>query len=370
MSSSKIKIENLLACADVKINGDRPWDMKVRNDDLYPRIMAKGSLGLGEAYMDGWWDCESLDEFFCRILKANLEEKVRTFSNYVEHIKSLLFNYQKISRAFQIGHKHYDIGNELFKNMLDRRMVYSCGYWKGACSLGEAQEAKIDLICRKLGLKPGMKVLDIGCGWGTIARYAAEKYGVEVTGVTVSKEQAKLACDICGKLPVKIVLSDYRKLNGKFDMIFSIGMFEHVGYKNYGEYFDVVRRCLKDDGLFLLHTIASNSTGRSSDPWISKYIFTNSMLPSAKDITASIEGKFIAEDWHNFGNDYDKTLMAWYHNFADHWDKIKSAYDERFYRMWVYYLLCCAGSFRARKNQVWQIVLSPHGVKGGYMSVR
>jgi cyclopropane-fatty-acyl-phospholipid synthase len=254
--------------------------------------------------------------------------------------------------------------------MLDKQMAYSCGYWRDAGNLDEAQENKLDLICRKLGLQPGTKVLDIGCGWGSLAKYAAEKYKAEVVGITVSQEQVDLARKICGGLPVEIKLMDYRDIRGQFDRIVSVGMIEHVGYKNYRTFMEVTHRCLQGDGLFLLHTIGSNKSRTSVDPWINKYIFPNGMLPSIKQLGSAIEGLFVMEDWHNFSADYDKTLMAWDGRFEDSWEKLKSKYDEGFHRMWRYYLLSCAGSFRARKNQLWQIVLSKRGISGGYQSLR
>jgi cyclopropane-fatty-acyl-phospholipid synthase len=254
--------------------------------------------------------------------------------------------------------------------MLDTRMVYSCGYWKNATTLDAAQEAKLDLICKKIGLKKGMRVLDIGCGWGSFAKFAAERFKVSVVGVTVSKEQVTLAREFCKDLPVEIRLQDYRKMKESFDRIVSVGMFEHVGYKNYRTFFQVAHRCLKDGGLFLLHTIGGNFSVKGTDPWINKYIFPNSMLPSVAQISAAIESRFILEDWHGFGTDYDKTLMTWMQNFNTHWAELKQQHSERFYRMWKYYLLSSAGSFRARRNQLWQIVLSKHGVPGGYTSIR
>ncbi|EKD33554.1 MAG: hypothetical protein ACD_76C00004G0005 [uncultured bacterium] len=254
--------------------------------------------------------------------------------------------------------------------MLDNSMTYTCGYWKDASTLDDAQEAKLDLVCKKIGLKHGDSVLDIGCGWGSFAKFAAEKYKAKVLGVTVSKEQIKLGQGLCRGLPVELRLQDYRKISGSFDHIVSLGMFEHVGYKNYRIFFEVVRRCLKDNGLFLLHTIGGNRSVHSTDPWIGKYIFPNSMLPSASQIASATEGLFVMEDWHNFGSDYDKTLMAWHSNFEKNWGSLMAHYDERFHRMWQYYLLSCAGSFRARQNQLWQIVYSKNGIINGYNSVR
>jgi cyclopropane-fatty-acyl-phospholipid synthase len=320
--------------------------------------------------MDGWWDCERLDEFFTRILAAELDTKVEPWKDAWRVLRARLVNLQRPSRAFQIGRRHYDIGNDLFARMLDKRMIYSCGYWKDASTLDDAQEAKLDLVCRKLGLQPGMRVLDIGCGWGGTAAFAAERYGVSAVGITVSEEQVKLARERWRGLPVEFRLQDYRDLDGAFDRILSIGMFEHVGRKNYDTFMRVVRSHLADDGLFLLHTIGGNRSVSRNDPWSERYIFPNSMLPSARQIAAAIEGTFVLEDWHGFGADYDTTLMHWHRNVERHWGELKDRYDERFHRMWTYFLLSSAGGFRARKDQLWQLVLSPHGVPGGYRAPR
>jgi len=358
--SAKTRVESLLRLADIRIGGRRPFDIRVHKPRLYARVLAGGSLALGESYMDGWWDVPRLDEFFNRLLRAELDRKVKTPGMALTVIKANVVNLQSRKRAHIIGERHYDIGNNLYSRMLDRRMNYSCGYWAKARTLDAAQEAKLDLICRKLKLKKGMKVLDIGCGWGGFAQYAAEKYGVSVVGITVSREQATLARERCKDLPVEIRLQDYRALDEEFDRIVSIGMIEHVGRKNYRTYFRVADRCLKQGGLFLLHTIGRNRSGSSSDQWIERYIFPNSMLPSLKQLTGAVEGRFVVEDIHNFGPDYDKTLLAWHANFTHHWKQIdtKGKYGKRFYRMWTYYLLSSAGSFRSRKNQLWQLVLS------------
>jgi cyclopropane-fatty-acyl-phospholipid synthase len=372
-SSTKFRnrAAELLAEADIEINGNRPFDIRVHDPRLYGRVFAQGSMGLGEAYMDGWWDCARLDEFFARLLGAHLDDKVLTFKDGLRSLQARVFNQQSRSRSFEIGRRHYDKGNHLYECMLDKHMMYSCGYWKDARTLDEAQNAKLDLICRKLDLKPGMKLLDIGCGWGGMARYAAEKHGVEAVGVTVSKEQADYVREKSRGLPVDIRLEDYRNIEGRFDRIVSIGMFEHVGYKNYRTYMETARRLLAaDDGLFLLHCIGTNQSVNKTDPWIARYIFPNSMLPSARQITTAIEGLFIFEDWHNFGPDYDLTLAQWLHNFREHWDELKADYDDRFYRMWTYYLQASAGTFRARRSQLWQVLLSPHGVRGGVRVAR
>jgi len=364
--------KEILSLAGIEINGNHPWDIQVHNKDFYKRALSEAELGIGESYMDGWWDCERIDELIYRVIKTRLDEKVkRKFSIVFNLLLAKIFNMQPKRKAFVIGERHYDLGNDLFKNILDKRMNYSCAYWKNAAKLDEAQENKLELICKKLYLETGMKVLDIGCGWSAFGKYAAEKYNVSTVGITVSKEQVKLGEELCKDLPVEIRFQDYRELNEKFDRIVSVGMIEHVGYKNYRNYFKVANRCLNDDGLFLLHTIGESKSVKAADAWTEKYIFPGGMLPSIKQLAKATEGLFIIEDLHSFGADYDKTLMAWYENFKSNWDKINDKYSERFYRMWKYFLLSSAGAFRARnKNQLWQIVLSKNGVEGGYRAVR
>jgi cyclopropane-fatty-acyl-phospholipid synthase len=374
MKSEKYKrvVEKLLNMAGIKINGSHPWDIQINNERFYKRVITEVELGMGESYMEGWWDAEKVDELICKIIRAELQNKIKhNFKIAVQLAGFNLINMQSKRRAFIIGKKHYDLGNDLFQYMLDSRMNYSCGYWKDAKSLDEAQENKLDLICKKIYLKPGMRILDIGCGWGAFGKYVAEKNDVEVTGITVSKEQAALGRKLCKGLPVEIKLQDYREVNEQFDRIVSVGMFEHVGYKNYPEFFRIAEKNLREDGLFLLHTIGEVLSVKDSDAWTHKYIFPNAMLPSISQIGKAIEGLFVMEDWHNIGADYDKTLMAWYQNFKNNWDKLKKKYGEGFYRMWKYFLLSSAGAFRARnKNQLWQIVLSKNGVSGGYNSIR
>ncbi len=363
--------EEILAFADVKIGGKRSWDIEVHDEALYSQLLKDGSLGFGESYMAGLWDSPVLDECIFRILRSRLEDNLRpTWAMRWSVLKAKLFNTQHKTGSLQVIHQHYQLGNDLFENMLDGLMTYSCGYWKNAANLDEAQKAKYDLIAQKLGMKPGMRVLDIGCGWGGFAKHIAGKYGVEVVGVTLSENQAEYAKKVCEGLPVSILVQDYRDVEGQFDRIVEIGMFEHVGLKNYRMFMETVHSHLKDDGLVMLHTIGRDRSKYTVDPWIERYIFTNGHLPSIAQIAKSIEGLFVMEDWHNFSADYDKTLMAWFHNFDKNWDKIKASYPDPFYRMWKYYLLSCAGGFRARTLQLWQVVLSKEGLLGGYQSVR
>lgn len=369
--SAESVIRDLLTRADVRIDGDRPWDISVHHPGFYRRVLRYRSLGLGESYMDGWWDSESIDGLIERVLRADAQERLGLgWRARLSLLRDVLMNRQRRSRSGDVAEQHYDLGNDLYRAMLDRRLVYSCAYWEGAADLDDAQERKLDLICRKVGLEPGMRVLDVGCGWGSFARFAAERYGVSVVGVTNSREQAQLALGVCGDLPVEIRLEDYRDIVGDFDRIVSIGMFEHVGPKNYGVFMRLVSDRLAADGLFLLHTIGAGQAHRVPDEWTDRYIFPGGVLPSVAQIAGASEGVFVMEDWHNLSTNYDRTLMAWFDNFDRNWASLQPAYGDRFYRMWKYYLLSCAGAFRARYNQVWQIVLSPHGVPGGYRPIR
>jgi cyclopropane-fatty-acyl-phospholipid synthase len=369
VTSVRDRLASLLDAADVRLDGTRPCDIQVRDESFPARVLAHGSLGLGESYMDGDWECLDLDGMLTRVLMARLDERVRTWDDAWFALRARLINLPK-RRAFEIGRRHYDLGNDLYRAMLGKRLVYSCAYWPTARDLDEAQEHKLDLCCRKLGLERGMRLLDLGCGWGEALRFAAERYGVAGVGDTVSAQQAELAREICRGLPVEIRLQDYHAMTGRFDRVLSIGMFEHVGAKNYRRFFEVVRACLPDDGLFLLHTIAGERTTHAIDPWIGKYVFPNSMLPSAAQLTQAIDGLFVIEDWHCFGADYDRTLQAWRQNVERAWPALGERYDERFRRMWRYYLSGSMATFRACRSQLWQIVLSPRGVQGGYRAPR
>ena len=365
-------VEEILALADIKINGDLPSDIRVLDERFYTRVLKDGSMGFGESYMAGWWDTAALDECMHKILKADLSNKTKlTWGMIWNVVKAKFLNMQKKGeRAIKVIDAHYELGDELYEHMLGETLAYTCAYWKNAANLDEAQEAKFDLIAKKIRLKPGMRVLDMGCGWGGFARHAAKKYGAHVVAVNLSSKQCDYARKICTGLPVEVRNQDYRDVEGTFDRIISIGLMEHVGQKNYLNFMEVIHRSLTDDGLALVHTIGRNTSAVTTDPWISRYIFPHGHLPSIKQIGESMEGLFVMEDWHNISANYDATLMAWFKNFDKNWDKIKSSYPDPFYRMWKYYLLSCAAGFRARNTQLWQIVLSKKGIDGGYKSIR
>lgn len=355
----KVFVQQAFTLAGIEVNGTNPWDIRIHDDNFYQRLIHEGTLGFGESYMDRLWDCDRLDLFLEKIYATGVDQKVTIpFKLKINYLLTKIFNFQTKRFAKEVGYKHYDLGNTLFEKMLDKHMMYSCGYWKDVNNLEEAQEAKLDLICRKLYLKPGMRLLDIGCGWGGLARFAAEHYQVSVTGITISKEQWEYAKNHCQNLPVDIRLTDYRDLHENYDRIVSVGMFEHVGHLNYRTYMQVAHRNLKEGGLFLLHTIGYPYSTTRGEPWLNKYIFPHGMIPSISQLSKAAENLFIIEDLHNFGPYYDQTLMAWHENFNNNFPALSQQYDQRFFRMWNFYLLACAASFRARQSQLWQVILS------------
>ena len=360
--SAETLVRELFGLAGVHIGGPGPGDIQVHDPRFYGRLLRDASIGLGESYMDGWWDTDALDLLIEKILRAGLQDRVTGSARLrLLTAKAVVLNLQAASRSGRSVEAHYDIGNDLYTRMLDPRMVYSCAYWKNSSTLAEAQEAKLDLVCRKLGLEPGMRVLDIGCGWGGLAAFAAERYGCSVVGITLSKDQLALGREMWKHLDVDLRLADYRTVSGTFDRVASIGMMEHVGPKNHRRFMQIVHRCLADDGIALIHTISGRRSRRHGTPFVEKYIFPNAVSPSLAQLGTATEGLFALEDLQNIGPDYERTLLAWWENFDRAYPDLKHAYDERFYRMWTFYLLAAAGAARARDAQVFQLVLTKVG---------
>ena len=367
----------IVQAADVQFNGERPWDLQVHNPRLYGALLRHGSLALGNGYVRGDWDCQQLDELICRLLRSDGNRPLTLRSRLVDLgriLRDQLTNPQGLHRAFLVGRRHYDIDPRVYAAMLDPQMAYSCGYWRHAGSLSEAQDHKLRLICEKLQLRPGMRLLDVGCGWGSLAAYACRHYGVEVVGITVSAQQASWIGEHLAHLPIRVELCDYRQLPardpGHFDRIASVGMFEHVGRRNDGTFFRTLQRLLHPDGLVLLHTIGTARSTPRTDPWIDRYIFPGGRLPSACQLSRGLEAQFLIEDWENFGPDYDRTLLAWWQNFEEAWPALERDSRPEFFRFWRYYLLSCAGFFRSRQGQLWQVVLSRPERSTSYQSWR
>lgn len=367
MKRAREIIGRILEESGIQINGASPWDIQVHDERLYPRVAAGKNLGLGEAYMDGWWDCERIDQCISRLLRSQAENRILgNLKLRLKVLAAVFCNLQTMARSRVVAKKHYDLGNDLFSAFLDSHRQYSCAYFKDTDDLEQAQRNKLQLVCNKLELAPGDRLLDIGCGWGGLVAFAARTYGCSAVGVNISREQIAYARALCEGQDADIRACDYRELprpGERFDKVVSVGMFEHVGPRNHEAFMETVARCLDQEGIFLLHTIGSNQSRENCDPWISKYIFPNGCLPSIAQIAKSSEGRFVMEDWHNLGPHYDRTLMCWLENFRKAWPGLRDKYGERFRRMWEYYLQSCAGAFRSRSIQLWQIVFTPEGRK-------
>jgi len=359
-------VREIFESADVGVDGKRPGDMLVKNKAFYGRLVRDASIGLGESYMEEWWECEQLDLCIEKLLRADIKRRIQgSMRMKLLTLQALVTNMQSRERARQVAEAHYDIGNDLYEVMLCERMVYTCGYWKNAKTLAEAQEAKLDLICKKAGLEPGMKVLDLGCGFGGFAMYAAEKYGCDVLGVTISTEQQKWGSATAKKKgldKVELRLQDYRTVAGRFDRVVSIGMMEHVGWRNHRNYMEVIHRCLHPEGIAVVHTIGSNEHQKHGIPFFEKYIFPNAASPSMGQLGQATEDLFAIEDVHNIGPDYRPTLLAWWKNFEAGYSTLdQKKYDRRFWLMWRFYLLAAAGAVAARESQLWHMVLTHIG---------
>lgn len=376
MSKLESTVNDLLKQADVIVGGSRPQDITITNPGLYARVLSERELGVGEAYMDGWWTSKRPDQAITQLITADLASKVKLSPSMIasgakDVVKYSLINRQSVARAKANAQHHYNIGNDLYEAMLDKRMIYTCGYWKTAKTLEQAQIDKMDLICRKLKLKKGMTLLDIGCGWGGFSEYAAKEYGVKVTGITPAEEQVKIAKSRTKGLSVKILQKDYRDMTGQFDRIVSVGMLEHVGLKNFPVFFKQCHQLLKPGGMMLHHTIGSNTPQDvTSFRWLDRYIFPGGYVPTMSELLTPAQKYFVIEDVQNFGPDYDKTLVAWHKNFVKNYPKISDKYDERFYRMWEYYLLMCAAGFRTRNTHLWQFVMTRQEVSPRYDAPR
>ena len=379
MKNKFITIANQIG---VEINGPNAWDIQIHNESLYSRLFRDGSLGAGESYMDGWWDCNDLVELSFRVAKNNLllESGLPLF---VHTTRSFLLNLQNKIRARIVGECHYDLPIPLWEKMLGASMIYTNGIWQDTDDLDTAGFAKYDLVCRKLELKKGDTLLELGCGWGAFLKYAATHYGCRCTGVTISKEQAKYASELCQSLPVKIHHCDYRDRDVynpddiKYDAITTLGMTEHVGRKNYRQCMQIIYEQLRDCRLFLLES-SGNSKESAPDMFIQKYIFPYLDMPTVGSIDKYTRDFFVLEDMQTVSVDYAKTIIAWSNNFKKYWSDFDLSENtfgglskNQFYRMWVYYLDCCAGVLKARtETQAWQFLFSKGHLTNGYRSVR
>lgn len=352
----------LLARAGVAVGGGRPWDIRVSNREFYRRALTGGSLAVGESYADGWWEADRLDEVFHRIFKAGLHARFTPDPwNRWRTMAGRFLDFRTRVRCRKAAGVRDGLGNDLFQAMLGKRMSCTCAYWKDARSLDDAEDAKLELVCRKLELKPGMSVLDLGCGWGAFARYAAERHGVSVTGVNIAAEQVALGRELCKGLPVALRVQDYRDVRGRFDRVVSLGLMEQIGPRGCRAYMAAAAQCLKADGIALIHTIGRNVPASGGDPWFDGGVLPGGETPTLSRLAGAMEGHFVVEDVHNIGPHYDPTLLAWHDSLARRWPELRGKYGDRLYRTLKFSLLSAAGSFRARRSQLFQIVMTRPG---------
>lgn len=355
-------LTNWLEDAGIHVNGPASHDIRVHDKRFYWRTLAHGSLGFGEAFMDGWWSCEDLEEMVFRLIRSEVRRRAYRHPGAVAlEWLNRIRNDQNRRRSLRAPRRHYDFDNEMFQAFLGRYMNYSCGYYAGTGDLDEAQILKMDIICRKLDLQPGEHLLDVGGGWGEFALYAAKHYGVHVTSVNISEEQMRFARRRCAGYDVDVVRSDYRDIAGQYDKVAAIAMFPHVGHRNHRTFMQAMYRALKPGGTFLIESTMNTATTTAGDPWIDRYIFPGLLMPSGSQICAAMEGLFVIEDLHNFGPHYVKTLRAWNANFQNAWGRFAARHDERVRRMFEYFFLISAALFRARTMEYWHLVLTRQG---------
>jgi cyclopropane-fatty-acyl-phospholipid synthase len=349
--------------------------LNVSDDSVWYDIITKANLGIAEGYMHGKIDVDPLPLFLSLLNDTSIgtrrKEKFDVLGMVIGAIEAptqmmgWLFNLQTKELSSRVTKQHYDAGNDLYEVMLGPSMSYTCAYWKDAENLDQAQEAKFNLIMRKLELQPGMKVADLGMGWGTAAAYMHKHGKVNVTGVSLSEKQVEWAQNNLVKDGLRFIWSDYREhcedpdIVGTYDRIYSIGMFEHIGPKNYEPFFKCIKALLKPDGLAVVHTIGEPDFVAASDQFLEKYIFPGAVIPTLPMATKAFEHHFILEDFQNFGHDYSKTLAAWHVNSLKFFRENPNAYSPEFQRMWEYYLKMCEALFELRINQLWHFVLSP-----------
>jgi cyclopropane-fatty-acyl-phospholipid synthase len=343
----------------------------VLHDPTLPRrIVLSPDMGVGEGYMDGTLTIEGDDVYgFLSLAIKNIAAQGQPwFRRPLEALRLLkrrLDQFNPVSRARANVAHHYDLSGELYDLFLDEDRNYSCAYFaRPDMTLEEAQAAKKHHIARKLLIEPGMRVLDIGCGWGGMGLTLARDFGARVTGVTLSREQHEMANARAEKEgladKVRFELMDYRDVKGRFDRIVSIGMFEHVGVPHYDAYFSTVKRLLADDGIALIHTIGRSEPPGTTSPWILKYIFPGGYCPAMSEAVAAVERQgFVTTDVEVWRLHYAETLREWSRRFEASIDRARALYDERFCRMWRYYLIASELTFRLNDQVVFQFQMTP-----------
>ena len=331
-------VERVFAASDIAIDGSKPWDIRVTDNRFFRAVVTQGSLGLGEAYMNGWWKCEDLEELAYRLMRSGIYKISLWMPIYlVANIHDAAINQQSKEKSLRVAERHYAMGNDIFLSFLGKYKNYSCGYFSDTDNLDQAQLQKLEKICRLLDLKPGDRVLDVGGGWGEFARYAATKYGCYVTSVNITDEQIKFAVEYCKGTSVDIRKCDYRDITGRYDKIAVIAMLTHVGPKNYRKFMEVADRCLEPGGMMLIESVGGHKSRKNCEAWINRYIFPGGVVPSLKQFDTAMAGRFSRKETDEFGGFYVHTLRAWNRNLMQAWPDHLRKYDERVRLMFEYF---------------------------------
>lgn len=356
----KLTLTTLLREANIEPNGASPWDPQIKDERFYRTVLLRGSVGLGDAYLNGWWECADISGFILRIIKSGIHLRVPRVDIFLRRLRFGLIDAQNRIRSKRVAELHYDEDPYIFEVMLGSTNSYTCARWKGVITLDAAQQQKMDLLCKKAGLSSGMTVLDIGSGWGGFLAYAAERYQVRGIGLTISKTQLDYARKRYGNLPVEFRLQDYRDFVGGVDAVVSICVIEHVGSDHYREYFQKVRETLtREDGFFAMQCILACDTQARMDPWTEKHIFPNGILPTLERIENAVEGILHIVDREFFRDDYVRTFSAWYENLVRNKNAIIARCGVRYFRKYEYYLCLYIAGFGSGRIDVGQFVLSP-----------
>lgn len=368
--SSEGLVRSILESAGIQANGTETWDPRINDQRFWNRVAMDGMLGLGDSYVDRWWDSDDIPEFFNRAIRGRLLVWTsRSHHAILKRIRDWAFNPQNPRRAVANVKAHYTERDELVLGMLGPWNAYSCAFFEDpehpAEGLAVAEARKLELICRKLSLNSSDRFLDIGCGWGSLLGYAQKHYGVKGDGITPAPNQAAFVSRTYG---LTVYERDYRRIDTHYDRIASVGMYEHVGPKNARTYMETVNRSLNKNGLFLLHFFGRPSADIPLlDTWTDRYIFPGAYLPTSAETHAAAEGLLEIVHQDEWGRHYDPTLCAWERNFEEY--AVREGLKERnqaLYRMWRYYLLSAAGAFRSGDIALWQMVFKKRGSRRVY----
>ncbi len=354
-------VERALRRADVRIDGDRPHDIRVLDPRFYGDVLRRGSLGFGECYVRRWWDADDVEELAFRLIRSGVYSLSSAVPGLPRDLRDMFANQQTRRLATRVADEHYSMGNDVFFAFLGGVRNYSCGIFDGDADLDAAQTRKLAKISSLLDLRPGERLLDVGGGWGELSRHAAAAHGCEVTHVNLSDEQIRHASALCTDLSVRVEKRDWRDVEGRFDKIAVIAMLTHVGPKNYRRFMQRMHDRLEPGGLMLIETVGTRHAAVRCEAWLDKYIFPGGVVPTRRQILGAADGLFDETRFESSGEHYVQTLRCWQENFERNWTDLSSRYDEERRRIFNYFFQSIGGAFRAGYVDHWHILLRRTG---------